>query len=132
MRPQTKLYEKALPFLPHDDLLKMLLGYNYLFSRAKKRRGRTLKRDQEYHIRRGRLSLRASPRIISTARSMQKELKRCFCQSMKLGVHPRKTERNTRDLKALPVIIVRALCILRRPICSSAAAMRQRSPRALP
>ena len=25
------LYEKALPYMPHDPLLKMLLGYNYLF-----------------------------------------------------------------------------------------------------
>jgi regulator of sirC expression with transglutaminase-like and TPR domain len=27
----TKLYEKAMPFLASDPLLKMLLGYNYLF-----------------------------------------------------------------------------------------------------
>lgn len=27
----VELYEKALPYLPHDPLLKMLLGYNYLF-----------------------------------------------------------------------------------------------------
>ena len=27
----VELYEKALPFLPHDPLLKMFLGFNYLF-----------------------------------------------------------------------------------------------------
>ncbi|MCB1110232.1 MAG: hypothetical protein KDK64_04570 [Chlamydiia bacterium] len=27
----VELYEKALPYLPEDPLLKMLLGYNYLF-----------------------------------------------------------------------------------------------------
>lgn len=32
----TKLYEKAMPFLTADPLLKMLLGYNYLFLGRKK------------------------------------------------------------------------------------------------
>lgn len=35
------LYEKALPFLPEDPLLKMLLGYNYLFI-GKEKEGRSL------------------------------------------------------------------------------------------
>ena len=35
------LYEKALPFLPEDPLLKMFLGYNYLFI-GKEKEGRAL------------------------------------------------------------------------------------------
>lgn len=35
------LYEKALPYLPEDPLLKMLLGYNYLFV-GKTKEGRKL------------------------------------------------------------------------------------------
>jgi len=37
----TKLYEKALLFLPNDPLLKMFLGYNYLFI-EKENEGRKL------------------------------------------------------------------------------------------
>ena len=37
----VKLYEKALPYLPNDPLLKMFLGFNYLFI-GKKRQGRDL------------------------------------------------------------------------------------------
>jgi regulator of sirC expression with transglutaminase-like and TPR domain len=37
----VSLYEKALPFLPEDPLLKMFLGYNYLFI-GQEKKGRTL------------------------------------------------------------------------------------------
>ncbi|QVL58214.1 MAG: hypothetical protein KFB93_03800 [Simkaniaceae bacterium] len=37
----VELYEKALPFLPEDPLLKMFLGYNYLFI-GKEKEGRKL------------------------------------------------------------------------------------------
>ena len=37
----VELYEKALPFLPNDPLLKMFLGYNYLFV-GKEKDGRKL------------------------------------------------------------------------------------------
>ncbi|MDN3509143.1 MAG: transglutaminase family protein [Candidatus Neptunochlamydia sp.] len=37
----VELYEKALPFLPNDPLLKMFLGYNYLFV-GKEKEGRKL------------------------------------------------------------------------------------------
>ncbi|MCP5505731.1 MAG: tetratricopeptide repeat protein [Chlamydiales bacterium] len=37
----VKLYEQALPFLPGDPLLKMFLGYNYLFI-GKEKEGRKL------------------------------------------------------------------------------------------
>ncbi len=39
-----KLYEQAIPFLPNDPLLKMLLGYNYLFV-GKVRQGKKLLRE---------------------------------------------------------------------------------------
>ena len=37
----VELYEKALPFLPEDPLLKMFLGYNYLFI-GKEKKGQKL------------------------------------------------------------------------------------------
>lgn len=37
----VKLYEQALPYLPEDPLLKMFLGYNYLFI-GKEKEGRKL------------------------------------------------------------------------------------------
>ena len=40
----TELYEKALPYLPNDPLLKMFLGYNYLFI-GKEKEGKKLLRE---------------------------------------------------------------------------------------
>lgn len=37
----VKLYKEALPYLPEDPLLKMFLGYNYLFT-GKEKEGKTL------------------------------------------------------------------------------------------
>ncbi len=42
----VKLYEQALPFMEGDPLLKMLLGYNYLFVN-KKKQGRALLKEIE-------------------------------------------------------------------------------------
>lgn len=44
----VELYEKALPYLSNDPLLKMLLGYNYLFI-GKTKEGKTLLKEVSDH-----------------------------------------------------------------------------------
>ena len=45
------LYEKAQPFVPQDPLLKMFLGFNYLFVGKKRQGQRIAQRDPSSHLR---------------------------------------------------------------------------------